>query len=816
MQSKPISRRPLGSAIAIVASLLAADVALAQQTVEEIVVTARKREENLQDVPMAIAAFSADQLTRSQVDNITDLQKMTPNITINETSGLTAGAVQVFIRGIGNDPGFDQGVGIYLDDVYLNTATGSLLEVYDIERIEVLKGPQGNLYGRNTIGGAIKYVTREPGEELQGGLEAQVGSDDLVLVKGNVSGPLVQDQLFGGAAFMVRQRDGYQTNAYDGSDWAEADVQAYRGNLLWRPAESLSVKLVGDYSNDESRPSIPTRVAVNAPAIQTVSGRLTGANAVYGAGTAILDTASDVSLPADEFTVNTAFIDPGFEDFSLETSSLAGTISWELNEALTLKSVTAWRDVEYDRPFDYDGSAQQFIQTLNFLQQEDFSQELQLNFDSDTVHAVVGAYYLDSAFSVPEPGTTLQTTRLRFYSDHFKSTYRDDRNLESVSAYATVEWDFAEDWQLSLGGRYTEDEKDQDIRGTVTETFYPFALTRTPTGVDILGIRAGAEAFVETQPQFLGWFNNQLAQTLINNGFPSTPPLTSAQIKRVTSATYQESLVADDKWNEFSPSIRLTHFVNEDLMLYGGFASGFKAGGFATSGNQVLSYDPEIVETYSLGLKSELLEGTMRINGELFFNDYQDKQLSTIYIAPNGALVSTQDNVGKVESWGGELELTWMTPIEGLSANLNAGYLDSEIKEYLQAVAGGGSVDVSDRFELGFSPEWTAQGKLTYEFDVGAAGSMLLGADVAYRDEMYTDSPIDVTNAFRARALSDALTTYNAVIAFTTADEAWRVALEGRNLSDEVELVNTFTVSNYMTGGYTRERTWAFSVAYDF
>ena len=156
MRIKTIKHK-LCTAIAMTSSLLAADVALSQAVLEEVVVTARKRAEDLQDVPMAVSAFSGQQLQNFGIDELTDVGRMTPNLVMNETSGLVGGAISVFIRGIGNDQGLEQGVGVYVDDVYLNRTSGALLEVVDVERIEVLKGPQGHLYGRNTIGGAIKY-----------------------------------------------------------------------------------------------------------------------------------------------------------------------------------------------------------------------------------------------------------------------------------------------------------------------------------------------------------------------------------------------------------------------------------------------------------------------------------------------------------------------------------------------------------------------------------------------------------------------------------------------------------------------------------
>ena len=176
-QSSFFRRAVLGVAIAVLGAgnVMVMAPVFAQNVIEEIVVTARKRAENLQDVPAAVSAYSAEQLKDRGIDNIVEIGRLTPNMTVNETNGLISGAMQIFIRGIGNDPGFDQGVGIYVDDVYLNRTSGSLIDVYDVERIEILKGPQGNLYGRNTIGGAVKYVSAEPGDERRVHFRSQGG-----------------------------------------------------------------------------------------------------------------------------------------------------------------------------------------------------------------------------------------------------------------------------------------------------------------------------------------------------------------------------------------------------------------------------------------------------------------------------------------------------------------------------------------------------------------------------------------------------------------------------------------------------------------
>lgn len=803
-------------------SLLASDLAHSQM-LEEIIVTARKRTESVQDVPMAVSVFTTKQLQNSLVNNIVDLQKMTPNITINDTSGVVAGAVQIYIRGIGNDPGFDQGVGIYVDDVYLNAATGALLDVYDVERIEVLKGPQGNLYGRNTIGGAIKYITREPSEEIEAGLDVTAGTDSLLQITGNLSGPIVSDKLLGGIGFSYTDRDGYQTNLFDGEDWGARQSHALRGTLRWQATDNLSVKFVADHLDDDSKTLIPGRVAIDEEGILAINDRLNGANSVYGPGTGIVNGRADLSIPSNEDHVNTEFINPGFNSSRIETLSISATVEWVINDHWILTSITAQREAETARAFDFDGTDQAYITTSSFPDANDFSQEFQFNYSGDNIEAVFGLYSLDASEEAGSPTHTDQRARLRFFDDHHSTTTVNDLNIESKSAYFNVDWDFSENWQLSLGGRYTEDEKTLNQRGIVDQSFYAFALTVTPQGLDLLGIAPGQEAFVESQPAFITWFTNGGAATLISQEIGEQPSLQSSTITRFTQVSYEEHFNADDSWEEFSPSVRLSHDLSDDVLLYGGYSSGFKSGGFATDGGSGIPYDPEIVETYSLGIKSTLLGNTLRLNAEIFFNDYQDKQLATVSLTEDNVLVNTRDNVGKVESQGIEIELTWLTPLDGLSFNLNMGYLDSDIEEFITAnedpdngILLGKPINVADQYALGFQPEWTGAARINYDADLGTAGTVFLTADVAYRDEMYTDSPIDITSDFLSSAQSDSLTTYNTLIAYTSANGNWRLAMAGKNLSNERALVNTFNVTNFIVGGYNRGRTWELSIGYAY
>ncbi len=778
-------------------------------TIEEIVVTARKRSENLQDVPAAVSAFTTEELIDRQIDRIEELQRLTPNLTINETSGLNPGAVQIFIRGIGSDPGFDQGVGIYVDDVYLNRTFGAMLELYDVERIEILKGPQGHLYGRNTIGGAIKYVTRKPDNETRGSVSVKTGTDSLGRIKASFSTPLSEDALYFSIAALSEQRDGYQTNLFDGDEYGSSDKFALRSTLVWEATEDLEVTLTGDYFEDNSDPLIPTRVAVNAANVQNVFQNLLGLSNLFVPGTAYLAPGYelDVSLPTDEDHVNTAHTEGGFDLFEIESKNFSLTVDWDINDRWSFKSVTAIRDQSNVAPYDFDGSAQVFIDTVQPADTDDFSQELQFNYSGESINAVFGAYYLDGERKATSQ--TQQTALLRLLTDHYKDTTDDTRELTSRSFYAHVDWDISEQWQLSLGGRYTKDEKETARYATVTLTQHPVAFLSIPGLEQAPLVLNDLGATIYPNLPFFSFFLPHFDQ---NGNFLNFGNST-------TIITYPENAFGSDEWSEFSPSIKLRYRHSDNLMLYAGASSGFKAGGFLPSGGQssLPSFDPEIVDTYSLGLKSTLANGQVRLNAELFLNDYQDKPVAVVTLDENSSLVQTSDNVGEVESTGGEIEILWLPPVDGLAINLNVGWLDVDIDELIDVLPDGVTVGNAAAFrELGFSPELTWQARVQYELSIGA-GSLTLAADAVYRDDMYTDSPVNISNAFfEAGAYSGDLTTYHASLTYRSADERWRISLEGKNLSDERVVVNTFNVTDFTLGGYNRGRTWALTLDYNF
>ena len=794
------------AAITIDTTPVLADVS----ALEEVVVTARKRSENLQDVPMSISAFSQTELRNAQIDNLVEVGRMSPNVQVHETSGLVAGGIGVFMRGIGNNPGYDQGIGIYVDDVYSERTTGGMLELLDIERIEILKGPQGHLYGRNTIGGAIRYITRDPSDEPTGSVEVKFGSDSYNRIKASFSGPL-SDNLSGSFAVTNVQRDGWQQNTVDDREFWDKDMQAARAALLWQASDALSVKLNASYVKDSSMPVLPNRIAFAPASIGGLTAIAYTADSFFssfgltGVSPGLPLGPHDTTIPTDIDSVSTAYQD--FDKYGFEQQNVDVTLKWEVNDSLSLKSITALRDMTSTQVYDFDTSEQRWIQTLrDGLNSKDFSQELQLNYSSDNIQAVAGLYYLDGEFD-QDGGGTPQTPYLRGVLNQTGESLRDNRDVTSTSIYGNVDWDVSDSLQLSLGARWTEDEKTQDSSTRYQRDYYALVVSSLVAGGRLpMAIKPGMEgAVAAAMAQMNAFFQSQG-----NGDFVAFVPGAS----QFVSVTTVEDLYATDSWTEFTPNARVKYSLSDDTMVYLGYSQGFKAGGFNANTTNNEAYDPETVATVSLGVKSTFADGKLRFNAEYFMNDYEDKQMQTI-ILTQGDLVSLTRNVGKVSSEGFEAELTWQTPIEGLLINANVGYLDQTVDEFPEQQADGSFINKAPTTALGYAPEWTGQIRALYRTEM-ASGNLTLSGDASFQDEMYLNSPIDLTNPIKTAQKGDDYWTYNAMAAYTTADEKWRFAVEGKNLSDERQLINTFDISVMANGGYTAPRTWAISAEYSF
>lgn len=678
---------------------------------EEVTVTARRREESLQDVPIAVTAFSAESLERRGAADISEIAQVVPSVTL-EPSRATNSTLTAFIRGVGQqDPlaGFEQGVALYLDDVYLARPQGALLDIYQVERVEVLRGPQGTLYGRNAVGGAIKYVTKRLPQETGASLKVSLGSYDQRDLVGSVSLP-VTDNLRVGASVASLQRDGYGENLTTGEDNYNKDVLAYRVSAEFEPNDDLLIRLAYDHSDDDSDP-----VAGYRPFTGTASG-------VEPLGD-LRDTTAGASQLA-----TTAGIDGRNE---VEAEGLHLSVDWSVNERITLRSISAWREDYTTSVIDFDSLAVDDFDAPVIYDNEQFSQEFQFLYDSDRLHAVAGIYYLDASAAndfdvvLGQLGRALLSAELTAYTGGVVDT-------ESWSVFADVTYDVSDKLSLSLGGRYTEDERRADVfRARYLGIGSPF-------------------------------FGNDAATLL------------------VTDSDYE----AERTFTDFSPRFNLSYHFSDEINGYLSFSQGWKAGSFDPRGANFATlevergFEPESLDSYEAGIKATLWEGRATTNIAVFHSDYDDLQIpGSVGVDSDGDgvndnFVGTVTNAAKAQIRGVELEAAVMLS-EHLSLQVSLSRMLAEIEEW---VVNG--IDVSDQRVVQNTPENMAYLGLTYAADV-AAGTLYLNANVSHKSEIAQfEVPTPVLD-------QKAYNTVNLSAVWQSDSGHWVLGLHGKNLTDE-------------------------------
>ena len=683
----------------------------ARELLDEVTVTARRREENLQDVPAAVTAFSSQDLELRGASDITELAQVAPSVTI-EPSRATNSTLTAFIRGIGQqDPlaGFEQGVALYIDDVYIARPQGALLDIYDVERIEVLRGPQGTLYGRNAVGGAIKYVTRRLGDETSFKAKASIGTydqRDLVL-----TGSIPFSETFRiGASLASLSRDGYGDNLTTGDEHYNKDILAYRVSAEFEPTDSFLVRLAYDKTEDDSNPVAGYRVAP-API----------------SGTPVLDDLRDTYAGASQ-NASTAGING---NQSVESEGLNLSIDWELNDSWTLRSITSSREDYSESVIDFDSLEIDDFDAPVIYDNEQSSQEFQLLFSGDRMHAVAGYYYLDASaandFDVVLGllGRVAVGTEITAYTGGTVDT-------KAWSLFADVTYDLTDDLAVSVGGRYTEDTRSADI----------FRANYFGVGSPFFG-------------------NDTAIQYALNTDYE-----------------------AERTYDDFSPRINFAYSLNDDASIYAGYSQGWKAGSFDPRGSNFVTpeaengFEPETLDSYEIGYKATLLDGRARANIALFFSDYEDVQIpGSVGFDSDGdgindGFVGAVTNAGAAEINGIEFEGDLLIS-DNLIAQLSFSLLDAEYTEF---VIDG--VDISDERAIQNTPDSMAYFGLTYNTDL-LNGSFIVNANLSYRgDIVQFEAPAPIID-------QEAYTIYNLSAVWVSGDNRWSVGLHGKNLGDE-------------------------------
>ena len=563
----------------------------AVKTLGQVTVTARRREETLKDVPGSVTAIGADEIGRFAATEIGDLQSNIPNIVLHEGDAQNTVA---YIRGVGQLDSLafaDPGVGIYLDDVYLGRAQGSFLDVFDVERIEVLRGPQGTLYGRNTIGGAIKFVSRDPSETPEFSASATLGSYDQTDLSFGVSGPVAGDKVLGKAAIAYLSRDGYADNSVDGQDDGDRDTLAWRGSILAHLSDTFRLQITADGSND-------------TPDTSRTPNRET---AVFGV----------FPRSEDPFSIDADF--NGLSDLSVKGISARAT--WEVSDSLTLVSTTAYREMEYDANLDLDATGAPLFGVFVFEDQNQFSQEVQANYESGPISLVGGLYYFDEE-DVTESGI--------FGPDiAFVSNSINDQTTTALAAYGDLSYDVSDRLSVSLGVRVTEEEKD---------------------------FKRVQEFFAATTPLV----------PPIGTGFRATDVDTS------------------ETFSNTSPRLSVSYDLTDEVTTYASIGRGFKSGGFdgrSNSGFEAQPFDAETLTAYEAGIKGAFAGGAVFASAAVFLNQYEDLQVSS-FTEQNGAFAAIFTNAAEAQIAGFELEGSWQAT-DTLRFDLAAGYLDADYDEFI-------------------------------------------------------------------------------------------------------------------------------------
>ncbi|MBL8200006.1 MAG: TonB-dependent receptor [Chromatiales bacterium] len=751
MQTRSFST-PAASVLAGLALALGAGPAAAE--VDEILVTAQRREESLQDVPVAVSAFTADQITVRQIDVVKDIGQNVPNL---QTYTVTAGAeaIQIHSRGASvQNPGFnlsESPVGIYVDDIYYGRLASVNLDLLDVERIEVLRGPQGTLYGRNTIAGAVKIVTRTPGDEswLTGSIG--IGNYETTKIGVSLGGPIEEGSLAGSIAAVYDKRNkGWMDNGTTGEEPGEYDNKAARAKLHWYGTDSFDATLtawVADVENDGYN-GIPYVPFDNT-----------------GSPNPNFDPAPANSAPQGGFyeTFSAAGVNYG--------ESQQGGANLHLSfdfGGVTLRSISSFASVDTKFGFDLAGGGADFgpvpaaqfgLRIRSDSNFDQISQELQLlGTFGDSLLWQVGGYYLNEDGQQQFSGTVPGISTTPAFNEAI------DNQTDSYAAYGEVTYKVTDAFSLTGGLRWTKDEKEYSD--------------------DCVGIFCKDDS--------------DLPDLLADPG------------------DGQVSL--KDDWDEVTFKLGADYQLTDDQLIYASYASGFQAGGFRTlcfgnlTSDQQLevpnptpppdtittdykgcggsTFDPQTVDSFELGWKSDLADNTLRLNVAAFYAMYQDIQQIVI----NSDFGFPIENIGDVDVYGLELEVTW-TPISDLNVYANLGIQESNFGTVdPNSPPGGFNGLATPTDELPSNPNWQAKVGFDYTVPLQNGLEFFYGLDIFHSDSYFTEA--------RNLVEIDDYTRLNGFLGIGADDRQWQAMLAVKNITDEED-----NVSGIFANGFTNVRT---------
>jgi len=790
--------------------------AMSQSSVADIVVTAQFRAQRLQDTPISITAVGAAELEAKSQTNLAQMADAAPNVSLKPQGASFGPSITASIRGVGqNDfnPAYEPGVGIYIDDVYYPQLTGAVFELLDLDRVEILRGPQGTLAGRNAEGGAIKLYSKRPTGDGGGFVDVNYGIRNLIGIRAAADFGIT-DTLAMRISGVAKQQDGFVDRVDYGcanpgtgipstrsagdctiSKLGGVGYQAIRGILAWQPTDKLDVTVIGDYTRDEHTIAgevLLDTAAINSPNTNPAPGVPYDNRFICGRYCNYIGTGQPAGvwtppIPVDPFgAAGTPLAATQGTDRSLYKGwGVSGQINYALSDAFKLTSITGYRSFNTQFDSDDDLSPANTNFGRNSLENWSFSQEVRLNMDlSDSLNGTVGGYY----FKQKSTYDSFQDIRyVAVYPLQFRQP--DPTEAEAKAVFAHLSWKPVDRLTLSGGLRYTAETKDQ----TYFRLNYDGSVNRF---LDPVGVAYG-----------IGYSG---ADTLDYNGNGNTT-------ETVTALSGLTAHYSAKRWDyRVAADYRLT----DSLMVYGSVSTGFKGGGsnprpFTTQ--QVIAFRPEKLTAYEIGFKSDFFDRRVRFNAAAFINDYVDIQIPvlTCPTAPCAARL----NAGDARVKGFEAELS-AYPIDGLAIDASISYLDFKYKASSLDPAASyptnpGGVSANDPPA---SPPWKFSLGAQYKIDLDKAGSITPRFDVTYEDKKFGGA--SVVNNERLLNFVPAYTLANARVTWQNADEDLDVSLEVTNLFDKYYLLSVLDLRG--AGGGVRKgrpgnpREWAVTVKKKF
>ncbi|WP_417321040.1 TonB-dependent receptor [Emcibacter sp.] len=708
--------------------------------IEEITVTASRRSESLQDVPIAVTAFTGDTLAEQRVQTVMDMAHQVPGLQIKTGAGSVNPTI--FIRGIGfNDFNANStgAVAVYVDEVYLGSPAGQLFQFFDLERVEVLRGPQGTLYGRNTTGGAINVYSRRPGDAWEGQASLTYGRFNEVGLEAGIGGPVVEDRLGIRIAGVFNQRDGITLNRLTGEKVNDVDNWAARAIVEFTPTEDLEILLNinggqsrADAKHFQHRGMLPVSAEFADASGLCAPAYFNSANCtdIFGYS----DTDGD--LYAGDYSLD------GKEP--VDVFGVSGTVKWDLG-AVELTSISAYVDTARETLEDTDSGPASLAEGLYQADYWQFSQEIRLaSSGGEDLDWMVGGYYYkdniesDSYFDLlrdlrplfMEPANPTGLSPENFV---FLARYGYEQEVRTAAIFGQFDYRATDKITLHLGLRYTDEERSINYSTSFDES-----------------VLDGLDLAIPSDPRF--------------------------------------PYINTTSFDDLSGSIGVDYQVNDDVLTYAKVSKGVKSGGFsgglAFQIEEVEPFDDEELIAYEVGIKSDLFDRRMRLNMAAFYYDYSNLQVFTL-VNRGGVPVQVLTNASDARVYGMEAELQ-ARPLEGFDLSLGLSLLNSEYRDFMTQ----GGEDYSGN-RLPAAPEASFNGAASYEMPLEGMGSLLIGADFSYQSKIY----LETSNA--ERLSQDGYWLVNGRVGFRSEDEAWELTLWARNIFGKRYLIDVFDVTDF-------------------